>query len=457
MAALGLLEAFLGAVQASLSVLLVIFYGGLAAKLKLLTPENTKAISKICVRMFLPALLFTKIGSELHAGSAARYGVILLWAAATHLVSFTVGMFASYVLKMPDWTTVALMFNNSTSYPLLLIEALSETGILQSLIVADEGTKDAIERAKSYFLVYATVSSCLTFAVGPRLIDSEHAPEAEEDDDEDKDIEEVEQQLDGATDGAAESDHDREDANESTGLLGGGNSVLPNRFLPSINKPSDLPPGRRARLISKAKWKRLSPRTRWWLLLLSDFFNAPLLGALLGAVVGLVPPLHKAFFADAQSGGVFTAWLTSSLKNIGGLFVPLPVVVAGVALFSSVSKETFGGEALRKIPWGTWGDILGVRFVLWPAASISLVYLVSSRTGFLGDDPMLWFTMCMMPTGPPAMKLITLVQVSGGSEEEESNISRLLTLSYMLSPLLSLTVVGSLKAVQAVIENVRAV
>ena len=51
MAPTGLVDSFLAAIQASMSVLLVIFYGGVAAHLKLLTPANTKAISKVCVRM----------------------------------------------------------------------------------------------------------------------------------------------------------------------------------------------------------------------------------------------------------------------------------------------------------------------------------------------------------------------------------------------------------------------
>jgi predicted permease len=426
MVARGLAESFVGALQASLAVLLVILYGGIAAKLKLLDQKNARVISKISVRMFLPALLFTKIGSELHTGSAARYGIILLWAIATHLVSFFIGMFAHYVLKLPSWTAIAVMFNNSTSYPLLLIDAMSETGILESLIVTDENTKDAVERAKSYFLVYATVSSCLTFAVGPRLIDTEHAPETGGDD-------QPKVGDDGAeADGADE--HDEEAATEYTGLLGntalsGDHSRGMKKFFASISGPSDLDGDRRAYIIPKSMWKRLSPRTKWWLLLAADFLNGPLLGAILGAIIGLTPPLHKAFFADAQDGGIFTAWLTSSLKNIGSLFVPLPVVIAGVSLFLSIKDEGVNRSTLKKIPWGTWSYVLVVRFLLWPVASIGLIYLFASRTGLLGDDPMLWFTLMMMPTGPPAMKLITLVQVSGGNEDEERDISRMLTVS----------------------------
>ena len=177
----GLLSSFVAAVQASLSVLLVISYGGIAAKLGLLDSSNGKAISKICVKMFLPALLLIQIGTELHLGSAHRYLIILAWAFICHLISFAIGIFAHLVFGLPDWVTAAIMFNNTTSYPLLLIQSLNETGILANLIVGDDTTRAMIGRAKSYFLVFATVSSCLTFAVGPRLIDSEHAPESDDD------------------------------------------------------------------------------------------------------------------------------------------------------------------------------------------------------------------------------------------------------------------------------------
>ncbi|KAJ7835938.1 auxin efflux carrier [Mycena olivaceomarginata] len=481
MADSGLLSSFLAAIQASLSVLLVIFYGGLAARLNLLTPANTKSISKVCVRMFLPALLLTQIGSELHAGQARPYAIVLLWAILCHLVSFLLGLVAHLVLGMPDWTTAALMFNNTTSYPLLLIGALDETGILRSLIVTDETSGAAIARAKAYFLVFATVSSCLAFAVGPRLIDSEHAPEPEEDEDEDKGSE-----LDG--DG---EEPEQDQVTEQTTLLGRSTAIQfshpfrpDNSFFPSLRKPSNPSHShsqsgihihtRRPRLFLKRRWARLSPRTQWWLVFVADFFNAPLLGALLGTIIGLSPPLHRAFFADTPDGGIFTAWLTASLKTIGSLFVPLPVVVAGVSLYSSISprptkqkskpddaqavseseqSEPQEGQTGSKLPWAPVVFILAIRFLLWPVLSIGLVYTLASKSpSILGADPMLWFTLMLMPTGPPAMKLITLVQVSDGAgKEDEEVVAKLLAISYCISPILSFAVVGSLKASQACI------
>jgi auxin efflux carrier family protein len=394
----GLIPSFLAAIQASLSVLLVISYGAIAARLKLLDPSSSKSISKICVRMFLPALLLTQIGSELHSGSAHRYLIILLWAIICHLVSFFIGIAAHYFLGMPDWITAAIMFNNTTSYPLLLIQSLDQTGILGSLIVKEgEATRAAIERAKSYFLVFATVSSCLTFAVGPRLIDSEHAPEPLSDKEELEDDDE-----DGRDEENGDADDELSPMDEHTDLLFPGGrhaSVASMSFFPS-RRQSVAPIiayDRRPSVIAKKKWVKLGDRTKWWLLFLFDFLNAPLLGAVLGAVIGLVPALHVAFFSDSQDGGIFTAWLTESFKNIGSLFVPLPVVVAGVSLYTSTQKiksERSGAGT----PWLTTLFVLVVRFAVWSVISIGVVYLLASKTESLGDDPMLWFAMMLMPT-----------------------------------------------------------
>jgi predicted permease len=439
-----LLSSFVAAVQASLSVLLVISYGGIAARLGLLNSQHGKAISKICVKMFLPALLLVQIGSELHLGSANRYLIILLWAFICHLISFLIGIFAHLVFGLPDWVTAALMFNNTTSYPLLLIQSLDATGILSELTRGDESTRAMIERAKSYFLVFATVSSCLTFAVGPRLIDTEHAPDS----DDDKSLVE-EDTHDTAENGL---DAGNEDTNEQTGLLSPlphprsrHQSVVAITFFPS--KPKFATVKRRPWFIRRVHWGDLSPQLQWWLLFLYDFLNAPLLGAVLGAIIGLTPQLHRAFFAKEYDGGFFTAWLTESWKNVGSLFVPLPLIVAGISLYTAHQESKQGDNSRTAISLATTVFILVVRFVIWPIASIGLIYAIVQRTEVsLSNDPMLWFAMMLMPTGPPAMKLITMVQVSDAGPDDERRIAKILTISYIISPVLAFTVVGALRA-----------
>lgn len=457
----GLLSSFVAAVQASLSVLLVISYGGIAAHLGLLDSKNGKAISKICVKMFLPALLLVQLGSEMHTGSAHRYLVVVIWALLAHVVSFLIGIAAHVLFGMPDWITCAIMFNNTTSYPLLLIQSLDQTGILKVLLGKDDSTGAMVERAKSYFLVFSTISSCLTFAVGPRLIDTEHAPDSDE---EDRGSSSSSGILTDPHEGAADVENG-EEPNESTGLLrvpasrrrpdrATHVSVASITFFPS--KPKFTTVKRRPRYIPHLRWSELGPRAKWWLLLFYDFLNAPLLGAALGACIGLVDPLHKAFFSDTFDGGIFTAWLTESFKSLGQLFVPLPLVVAGISLYSSFheSRNASGGSQVARVPWLTTAFILIVRFVVWPVLSIGAIYGIAKSEGeggLLGDDPMLWFTMMLMPTGPPAMRLITMVQVSDAGAEDEQRMARILTISYIVSPVLAFTVVGALKASEAAI------
>ncbi|KAK6853352.1 hypothetical protein PG995_010164 [Apiospora arundinis] len=449
MAPTGLSESFLGAIQASLSVLLIIACGAIAAQWNILDANNTKPLSKLCVRIFLPALLITKIGADLEAGSAGRYGIVLVWALACHLLSFLIGLFAHRVLGMPDWTMVAVMFNNSTSYPLLLIGALADTGILETLI-GGRGSRPAPDRH------------------GARP-EEEKGDVGDGQDDEPNDGEPLPDEESALL-------HPTEALRSVNPFASSSSSSSSTSFFLSkaANKRRASggslcrPPRRRVTLVTRKQWAKLSPRARWWLTLASDFFNAPLLGAILGAVIGLVPALHRAFFNDSNDGGIFTAWLTSPLKKIGGIFVPLPVVIAGVSLYSSLQRKESQGssssgrgqgqdqsqvvaKSSNKHPKAavTVSFILFVRFVLWTGLSIGIVYGLASQTGLLGDDPMLRFAMMLMPVGPPATKLIAMVQVSGAGEGEEASIAKLLTISYLMSPVLSFTVVGGLTASQA--------
>ena len=73
----GFLPSFLGALQASLAVLLTIGCGVIASRFNLLKESSSRDISKTCVRLFLPALLISQVGSELHVDTAFRYVPVL--------------------------------------------------------------------------------------------------------------------------------------------------------------------------------------------------------------------------------------------------------------------------------------------------------------------------------------------------------------------------------------------
>ncbi|OJD38594.1 membrane transporter [Diplodia corticola] len=452
-----ILTVFLAALQASVAVLLTIFYGAVAGNFNLISESSAKDISKTCVRLFLPALLIHNVGSQLSLDSGAKYIPILLFAIVYNVISIALGVLCTRIFKFPAWVTPAIAFNNTTSLPLLLVQSLSATGVLSAL----DGSDDVVDRAKSYFLVNAIVSNSLTFALGPRLLNGqeEDAPEQGNDgkDDED-DASDDENGADDVEDGrfkpaqqhpaavsSSDNDSDDSDNNNNGEQATEDTSLLPDSVTRRGNKA-----GRKAYRRGAHELSKLPPWARSALSFVYQFANAPVIGALLGCLIGLTPALHRLFFSAPDAGGYFKAWLTSSLKNVGDLFAALQVVVVGVKLCASLRKQKAGQES-GHVPWLPFAIITFVRYVLWPLISIPLVWALATRTNVLDEDPILWFAMMLMPAGPPALKLTALADVNGSDEREKMSIAKFLTLSYVISPLICFSVVGSLKASEAAV------
>lgn len=51
------------------------------------------------------------------------------------------------------------------------------------------------------------------------------------------------------------------------------------------------------------------------------------------------------------------------------------------------------------------------------------------KTNLLDDDPVLWFVLMLMPTGPTAMKLMAMAEVDDPDEDEKMSIARVLMVS----------------------------
>ncbi|KAF2864732.1 auxin efflux carrier [Massariosphaeria phaeospora] len=431
-----LMVPFMGAIQASVSVLLTIFFGVLCAQFNLLSGRSAKEVSSTCVRVFLPALLIYKVGSNLQQGTAVRYLPVLIWAVVYNVISMLLGVAATRILKLPSWVTPAIAFNNTTSLPLLLIQSLNATGILATILQDGDNAADAIDRAESYFLINSMVSNSLTFALGPRLLrpNDEDAPEHEDTEEDDA--------QDDQGDGEG-SDMER----GPDGVIDEDTSLLPQRLVRHTNRT-----GRRAYNKGQRRWENLSPWAQETLDVLYQFANAPIIGAIIGAIIGLTPPLHRLFFNDSTEGGYLNAWLTTAIKNVGDLFASLQIIVVGVKLSQSLRKMK-RGEDSGEVSKTSFALVTLVRFFIWPLISIPLIWALASKTDLLADDPMLWFVLMLMPCGPPAMILVALTEVNGSPEMEKLAIAKFLTMSYAVTPLICFAVVGSLKASEAAISR----
>ncbi|KAL1306853.1 hypothetical protein AAFC00_005506 [Neodothiora populina] len=442
----------LGAVQASIAVLLTISYGVIAAQFNLLSQASAKDISKVCVRLFLPALLIVNVGSQLNQDTGIRYVPIVIWSILYNTLSIFIGLGLQKFMNLPQWIVPAIAFNNTTSLPLLLVQSLQATGILDSL----DTSSDVVDRAKSYFLVNAMISNSLTFALGPRLLNGneEDAPDEPEEKEQDDQQEDNDNAEDSAERGEANGDsidraslasdnssvRDDIEAHEET-------SLLPDRAI-----KSQVRADHKFWKKFNYRWDQLPTWAQASLSFLYQFWNAPLIGAVIGVIVGLIPPVHTLLFSEQEEGGYLNAWLTKSVKNVGDLFASLQVVVVGVKLSKAI-RFMKKGEDSGTVPWGPFVIVTIVRLIIWPLISVPLFYGLATKTNWLSDDPILWFCLMIMAAGPPAMKLTALADVSGAGEDEKMSIAKFLTVSYCVSPFISFAVVGALKASQAAVNN----
>ena len=341
--------------------------------------------------------------------------------------------------------TPAIAFNNTTSLPLILIKSLKSTGILSSILMSSSDSQsDAVERATSYFLVNSLVSNCITFAIGPQLLNAheEDAPDkpVEKTDGEDESVATDEGQSGAHPSGKASSGP--RGRNPGDVERGPSKSALQNQepnndateessLLPDRVTREGYQAGRATYAEGKKWWDRLPRWVQSTLIFLVQFINAPVIGAAIGLLIGLVPALHRVCFNDMGEGGFLKAWLMDSIKNVGDLFAALQIVVVGVKLSKALRamKAGKGEQESGKVPWAPAVFVEVVRFLLWPLISIPLIWLVATRTTWLSKDPILWFAMMLMPTGPPAMKLTALADVSGADGKQKMSIAKFLTVS----------------------------
>ncbi|KAL2841320.1 auxin efflux carrier [Aspergillus pseudodeflectus] len=431
---------FVGALQACVSVVLTLGYGVLTRHFGLIQTSSIHDVSGLGVKVFLPALILVHLGEQLKLDNAMNYLPVLVWAIVYTSFSILLGHLASKLLKLPRWVIPACAFNNTTSLPLLLLQSLESVGSLKMIVQDGDSVTNAIARAQSYFLLCGVISKTIGYAVGPTMLT--HADEDGEDDDHDQ---ERDHDAEGnAADTEAQNGH--AEANEEMPLLRGRSN--------KANEDLSTKLKRWAKKVVFVFPKRIKQNVL-------TAFDTPLadvaiICTLVGAVLGLVPQLHKAFFNSYEEGGIFNAWLTSSIKNTGKLFTTLQIFIVGCELGVSFEKIQGGSREGGRDSNPGWKAILTiflVRLVIWPALSIAIIYGLAKNTSVLRSDPVLWFSMMLMPAGPPALVIQGLAELAKVSETQKMTIAKTLTIMYMLSPCISFTITGALEASKAALQS----
>nr|XP_031862775.1 uncharacterized protein CI109_001787 [Kwoniella shandongensis]KAA5529847.1 hypothetical protein CI109_001787 [Kwoniella shandongensis] len=385
------------AVEAAVSVILVLAYGYYSRKINLLSEAGEENVSHLCVTIFLPALLFSEIGPLASWSNLKDYWIIIVYSLLFQLISWVAGVAAVVLFKMPQWVVPCMVFNNATSLPLLLLTSLGKNGTLAPLVGKDD-LDQVLSRGKVYLLINALVCNLTRFTFGPRHpLDISHPWSY------------------------SESPHAMKKA-------------LTTPTYPESDPPQESDPllgqvkegGRRGWKVLQIVKKRLAA-----------FMNPPMYGGLAAVVAGLIPFLHRWLFSKKG----FLNPFAESMSNIGSLYTVLQMFVLGAHLRSKK------GSRPPTIPLIY---LFVFRFVIMAVISISVVYGVRKVAGSrILDDPVLDFVMMIAPVGPPALTLAAIVEMSDADESTETAVAKTIVLSYVLTPLISVSVTAALAVIQA--------
>ncbi|KAJ7640540.1 membrane transport protein-domain-containing protein [Mycena rosella] len=381
----GLLEGITSSTKASISVILVLVYGYGLRKFNFISQEGESNISRLGTKFFLPALLFAEIGPLATASNLRNYWPIIPLSLFFQLVALTVAML-SHKAGMPQHYVPMFIFNNVTSLPLLLINSLAATGGLDPLVTAGRTLESVQKTGRVYILINALVGNLTRFALGPYLMKTHESKVWF----------------------SSYHDHYTEDE-----------QLLPETGPGEITLDDDQePPTVKDRIIAGLK------SAQDWIVLA---INPPLMGGLLAVGFGLIPWFHRELFGP----GILSP-ISDSISNVGKLFSALQMLVLGSHLYSKKGTKT-------KPFFLVW--LFTYRFVIAPALSISVVYFIRTTWPNLIDkDPMLDFVLAMSNVGPPALTLSAVAVMAELPSDVEGQVSRILTVSYAVTPLIAFPV-----------------
>lgn len=271
-----------------------------------------------------------------------------------NVLSILLGRLLCKVFKLPRWTIPAIAFNNTTSFPLLLIQSLEATPVLSRLVGPGEETSDAVTRARTYFLVSAVVSHALTFGIGGGELKGD-------DEDASQNGKDSSSSSSSPSSSSSEQERYRDDPSDEESSAP-QTSLLPSAVHHHAHRLHRGTHAHTSRLLA-----RLPSPISTVIRAIATFLTPPLIGGILGAIIGLTPPLQALFFNPSTEGGYLNAWLTQSIKNVGQLFVTLQVVVVGVKLAEALRREKRGESGTGTLEWGPVATVAGVRYIVWPA------------------------------------------------------------------------------------------
>lgn len=187
---------FLGALEGAASVLLTLFVGYIVARKGLVDSSAVHKVSNLCSILFLPCLIVVQMGPQLTAGQLRRLWIIPAWGFVSTVIAHVLGFVGYKLFRTRAWVIVASGRPNTSALPLLLLQSLATTGVLDQFANDGESTDKLLARAQSLILLNVVVQQTITFQIAPALLKRDRKTQEEG---EDEDVENSPERLEPGT------------------------------------------------------------------------------------------------------------------------------------------------------------------------------------------------------------------------------------------------------------------
>ncbi|RIB03082.1 auxin efflux carrier [Gigaspora rosea] len=379
---------FFASAQSSAEVLLVAITGYLAAKYEIITPSIQKGIGNLLIKVLLPCLLFSETAADIDLSNLIQLWPVPIFYGIFIIISGLLGVFGGKLLDLSSAETkfviVGIMFNNITSLLLGLLDGIGNTIAMQILLQnEDDNPAESMKRGKSYVMLAVLLNTLLKWSFGAFLLRKEPS-----------------------------------DCHLDTRMLPNHNDQI----TPSNERTPLLPS-------KKNNNQFIIPQILTKLYTVAyGFMNPPLMASIAALFVGIIAPLKNLFFSDQAPLFV----IRHTMEFIASITIPLMLISLGAQLQNlprSKAKEMFTSISY----------VMFCRYLIMPI--IGVIMIISTKSLYI-NDPMLWFILMMIASGPTAISCINLVQLTGNFEEE---MAVLLFYSYIcLAPIITITVISFL-------------
>ncbi|RIA92466.1 auxin efflux carrier [Glomus cerebriforme] len=353
----------------------------------------------------MPCLLLANIAADIDLDTLIRLWPMPTLYVVLVILSSSLGAIGGKLLNLTPSVTrfvmTGIIFNNVTSLTLGLLEGIGSTDAI-NILLRDENDspKEAVKRGMSYILLATLLGNLSRWSLGTYLLRKESS-------DEELVISIEHQPLPGF----------HNDERQTNSLVSEHTPLI----FKSIEKKSVNIGVRIMNFVRRA----LKP--------IKEIMNPPLYAAIIALIIGTVPFLKGIFFGvDAP----LYATLTRTVEQLGKISVPLTLLTLGAQVKTLPSGNT--REIIPQISY-----VMLCRFAIMPI--IGTIIIIYTKDYYLAD-PMFWFILMSMSSGPPAVNCMNLAQLTGNYQGE---MATLLFYSYAaVGPLMAILVMAMLSLIE---------